>query len=267
VRSAIFLGTLFEEVNNILNVCLSDDRKTLSQAVHSAFDHGDPLKPTHSRRYAACHRISERAWAKLTICPADILAVPGDDDAAVIWYQTLYMTYCHPHAESLAQRLNQRSMGMGKGTGNAKDSDTNRSEDEDEDESTLPPNFFVLGLDECSILNVRVPSGASQAHNVMSLFAVQRIIQAADAAPALDGGFNIWYTLLDTNTAIAEQVPLQLNEPLQPLPPWPLLGYDQMAPAQRSQSPSEANQVSRLRMFGRPVSGFCSVISSNRLTQ
>jgi hypothetical protein len=247
----------------------------LSDNVYSAFDHGDPLEPTQSRRYATCRRISERAWTKLKACQAGLLVVPKNDDESVIWYRTLYMTYCHPHTKSLAERLNRHTVGKGTGTGTGTGTGKRKrkADGEDKDTSTLPPNFFVLGLDECSILNVRAPSRGDQAHNVMSLLAVQRIIQAADAAPALDGGFTIWYTLLDTSSAVTELVPprnsgsasLRLRDSLKPLPPWSLLGYDQMVPAQRSLSPSEANQITHLRMFGRPVSKFRLVVFSSYL--
>lgn len=118
---------------------------------------------------------------------------------------------------------------------------------------------FIAGFDECRLLN-KPTSSLNTPRSDMSLIALHRVIQAAGQKTIPD--FSFWFTFLDTSSSISLLVPrkgvqapsIRLGGYLEPLPAFPFLGYDQMAPKEPSKTPQEALQVERLRRYGRPVS-------------
>ena len=146
----------------------------------------------------------------------------------VTWCQKVYQTFCEKEAKALANTLKKHDH-----------------------------THFVLGFDECSFLNCDNPVSNKKATK-MSLISMQRVIRAADRFPV--DGFAFWYTFIDTNPTIFKLAPTReipssyrLSNYLDPLMPYTLTGFDQLAPCDDSVAPLDGFILERVQRFGRPL--------------
>jgi hypothetical protein len=158
---------------------VQDEPKFLA-VISQRFDYGDLSDDEPSPRQRTFNRIHRRATVFLNQCITERdhtspIDQSGDYKIIHAWHERLYRKYCQPAAIALAQLFSAKGF-----------------------------EFFIVGLDECTQLNVAKTPGVRR---LMSLGALQRIMKAADDCDSDLAGFTIWYTLLDTNSGIADLVP------------------------------------------------------------
>lgn len=202
----------------------------------SAFDLDDPTSPLNSKRHRAFTEIVGRAKALLACGPSSLSSrkrkIPDANTDDEKWKDVDVNKYYKDKAQELAERL-----------------------------SNLGHHYLIISFDECRLLNSRLSGSPRERWDrEMSLTALQRVIKAADQHEP--DSFKYWFTFIDTNPSAFLLVPprgndapsTRLAQTLDPLPPWPFLGFDQMAPEKLSTKPIDALALQHLKAFGRPVS-------------
>lgn len=245
--AAAFLGALVAIVADTLP---SRNRRN-PRALLNAWELDTPNLPKESTRHknfiAVCALAKQKLSAakeavinlRATITLKSSISTTETPRVTVDWYADLYDLFCDQTFKAFAGELRKNGH-----------------------------NFFLIAFDECTALNMGDPKIRSPKYH-MSLIALQRIIKAADNAEFATPGVQFWYPFLDTGSAISDLYPKRGDQApswrfageLDPLPPWPHMGFDQLLQEEYNSfsgppNPSNVLSFDHLKHYGRPVRHF-----------
>ncbi|TFY70672.1 hypothetical protein EVG20_g2333 [Dentipellis fragilis] len=244
--AAAFLGALMGVIADEWDISLLMGDESLSRC-------GLPNSPEAERRETFFRKVSDRA-TDLLLKNEDILlddrswiGNPGrvrpektfatekerrayEDklkEGSREWHQRLFKLFCQQDFDRVTQKLHE--------AGQTK---------------------FFLVLDECTALEMAKGNDSEGPRCGISLIAVQRILKAAEH---MKNPVCFWFLLLDTNPSVVLFDPprpitssFRLTAPLQPLPPFVYLGFNQHIDRMRKEKAFDSLYLNNLKYSGRP---------------